>query len=101
MRSALFFDHHDQPSGGVGIRLVNSMMLKINLDGECMARAGTVVAYQGRVRFQTLGTGGANTWLRSTRTGQGAPVMKINGRGSVFLADRGAEIQLIDLDRND
>ena len=71
MRSALFLGHLDDPSEGTGIRLVNPMMAKIDLDGECMARAGTVVAHQGQVRFQALGAGGAGTWLRSTRTGQG------------------------------
>jgi len=81
--------------------LQNSKMLKIQLNGECMARTGAMVAYQGNVQFQALGSGGAAKWLKSKLTGEGVPLMKLTGQGDVFLADRSADVHIIDLAAGD
>ena len=39
-------------------------MLKVELNGEIMARTGSMVAYQGQVQFQALGSGGVGKWLK-------------------------------------
>lgn len=102
MRSALFAaENLEKESTQPGMRLQNSKMLKIELNGECMARTGAMVAYQGQVQFQALGSGGVGKWIKQKVTGEGVPLMKVSGRGDVFLADRAADVHLIDLEQGD
>ena len=102
MRSALFAaENMEKESAQPGMRLQNSKMLKIELNGEMMARTGSMVAYQGQIQFQALGSGGMGKWLKSKLTGEGVPLMKLSGRGDVFLADRAADVHLIDLEPGD
>jgi uncharacterized protein (AIM24 family) len=102
MRSALFAaENMEKESAQPGMRLQNGKMLKIELNGEMMARTGSMVAYQGQVQFQALGAGGMGKWLKQKVTGEGVPLMKLTGQGDVFLADRAADIHLIDLEPGD
>jgi len=102
MRSALFAaENMEKESEQPGLRLQNSKMLKVELRGEVMARTGSMVAYQGQMQFQALGSGGMGKWLKSKLTGEGVPLMKITGNGDVFIADRAADIHLIDLEPGD
>lgn len=102
MRSALFSaDNLEKESAQPGMRLQNSKMLKIELSGEAMARVGSMVAYQGQVQFQALGSGGLGKFLKQKFTGEGVPLMKITGHGDVFLADYAADVHLIDLEPGD
>jgi uncharacterized protein (AIM24 family) len=102
MRSALFSaENLEKESAQPGLRLQNSKMLKIELDGEAMARVGSMVAYQGQVQFQALGSGGIGKFLKQKLTGEGVPLMKVTGRGDVFLANLAADVHLIDLEPGD
>jgi uncharacterized protein (AIM24 family) len=102
MRSALFSaENLEKESAQPGMRLQNSKMLKIELNGECMARTGAMVAYQGQVQFQALGSGGVGKFLKQKLTGEGVPLMKVTGRGDVFLADFASDVHLVDLDHGD
>src|SRR5262245_5863377 len=83
------------------MRLQSSKMLKVELNGEIMARRGAMVGYQGQVQFQGLGAGGVGKWLKSKVTGEGVPIMKMTGQGDVFLANEAQDIYLIDLEGND
>jgi uncharacterized protein (AIM24 family) len=40
-------------------------------------------------------------WLKQKLTGEGVPLMKIAGRGDLFLADRASDVHLIDLEPGD
>jgi uncharacterized protein (AIM24 family) len=91
----------ERESNQPGMRLQNSKMLKVELNGEMMARTGSMVAYQGQVQFQAQGSGGMGKWLKQKLTGEGVPLMKLSGRGDVFLADRAADVHIIDLDQGD
>jgi len=102
MQSALFAaENLEKESATPGFVLQNSKMLKIELNGEAMARTGSMVAYQGQVKFQALGAGGAGKWLKQKLTGEGVPLMKMSGQGDVFLADRASDVHLIDLTAGD
>jgi uncharacterized protein (AIM24 family) len=102
MRSALFSaENLEKESAEPGLRLQNSKMLKVELNGEVMTRTGAMVAYQGQMQFQALGSGGVGKWIKKALTGEGVPLMKVTGRGDLFLADRAADIHLIDLDQGD
>jgi uncharacterized protein (AIM24 family) len=91
----------EKESAEPGLRLQNAKLLKVELNGEVMARTGAMVAYQGQVQFQALGAGGMGKWLKQKMTGEGVPLMKVSGRGDVFLADDAADIYLIDMEGDD
>ncbi len=102
MRSALFAaENMEKESTQPGMRLQNSKMLKVELNGEVMARTGAMVAYQGQMQFQALGSGGMGKWIKSKLTGEGVPLMKVNGVGDLFLADRAADVHIIDIEPGD
>lgn len=98
MRSDLFAPQHAETQAGPGMSLQNSKMLKIALNGEVLARQGAMVAYQGQVDFKALGSGGIGGFLKKAVTGEGVPLMRLAGRGDVFLADQAADVHIIDLD---
>jgi len=102
MRSALFSaENLEKESHQPGMRLQNSKMLKIELNGEVMARVGSMVAYQGHVQFKALGSGGLGSFLKHKITGEGVPLMKLTGQGDVFLADLAKDVHIIDLEPGD
>lgn len=102
MRSALFAaENLEKESAQPGLKLQNSKMLKVELNGEIMARTGSMVAYQGQVQFAGLGSGGIGKFLKQKLTGEGVPLMKVSGRGDVFLADRAADVHIVDLEPGD
>ena len=98
MRSALFGTHAEAVASRPGMALQNSKMLKATLDGELIARQGTMVAYQGDVDFRALGAGGIARYVQQRLTGEGVPLMSVTGRGEVFLADLASEVFLVDLE---
>ncbi|MEV6845327.1 AIM24 family protein [Actinoplanes sp. NPDC051411] len=102
MRSELFSkDNLEKESTQPGLRLQNSKLLKAELNGDFMARQGSMVAYQGQVQFEALGSGGIGKFIKQKLTGEGVPLMRIRGQGDVFLAERAADIHLIDLEQGD
>ncbi len=100
MRSDLFAPVHAEASGP-GMQLQGSKMLKVAMDGELMARTGSMVAYQGDLRFEAQGAGGIGNFVRQKLSGEGVPLMKISGRGDLFLADAAADVHVVELDGND
>ena len=100
MQSELFAPAHAEvQSQGIGKQ--GSKMCRVGLSGEVMARQGSMVAYQGDLRFEALGAGGMGRMVRQAVTGEGVPLMKVSGRGDLFLADNASDVHLIDLDGSD
>jgi uncharacterized protein (AIM24 family) len=68
-----------------------------------MAKAGAMVAYTGDLSFtgQATPEGGITGFLKEAATGEGTPVMHIEGDGHVYLADHEKEVQIIHLDDDD
>ncbi|WP_420038919.1 AIM24 family protein [Gordonia sp. MP11Mi] len=100
MQSELFAPAHAEvQSQGIGKQ--GSKMCRVGLNGEIMARQGSMVAYQGDLRFEALGAGGTGRMVRQAMTGEGVPLMKVSGRGDLFLADNASDVHLIDLDGSD
>ncbi|MGW4847644.1 AIM24 family protein [Nocardia brasiliensis] len=100
MQSDLFNPSHAEVNG-VGIQKQGSKMIKVAVNGEVMARAGSMVAYQGDMQFKALGSGGIGRAIQQRLTGEGVPLMNVSGRGDLFLADSAADVHLIDLDGSD
>ena len=81
--------------------LQNSKLLKVRLDQVTIqAKLGSMVAYQGDVSFEHAGSGGLGRMLKKAVTGEGAQLMKVTGRGEVFLADQAQDIHLIYLEND-
>src|SRR3954453_9123993 len=76
--------------------LQNGKLLKVSLDQVTIpAKLGSMVAYQGEVKFEHAGSGGMGRMLKKAVTGEGTRLMKIEGTGEVFLADQAQDIHLI------
>jgi uncharacterized protein (AIM24 family) len=79
--------------------LQNSKLLKVELSkGEIQAKLGSMVAYQGDVKFEHAGSGGMGKFIKKMTTGEGQQLMKMSGQGEVFLADQAQDIHLIYLE---
>lgn len=78
--------------------LANRKLLKVELaQGAIQARRGSMVAYQGAVSFEHSGAGGLGRMMKKLATGEGAPLMKVQGTGEVFLAESAQEVHLVKL----
>jgi uncharacterized protein (AIM24 family) len=80
-------------------QLENPYLLEVNLNGRVWARAGAMIAYTGQVRFtrEGLTEHGVGRMLKKMASGEGSSLMKVEGAGRVYLADRGKKVQLLRL----
>ncbi len=79
--------------------LQNGKLLKVSLDQVTIqAKLGSMVAYQGDVKFEHAGSGGLGRMVKKAMTGEGTRLMKMEGTGEVFLADQAQDIHLIKLE---
>jgi len=89
--------YDETPSTGA-FTLQNAKLLKVSLrDVTIQAKLGSMVAYQGEVKFEHAGQGGMGRMLKKAVTGEGQSLMKISGSGEVFLAETAQEIHVIEL----
>jgi uncharacterized protein (AIM24 family) len=101
LHGSLFRDHQENPSTDPFV-LQNKKLLKVSMAyGPVLARGGTMVAYQGDVRFTNRGSGGLNKLIKSKVTGEGVSVMTCEGSGELFLADHASEIQVLYLENDE
>ncbi|MFW0874344.1 AIM24 family protein [Rhodococcoides corynebacterioides] len=100
VRSELFAPSNAEVQGN-GILKQGSKMARVAMNGEVMARSGSMVAYQGDLRFEAQGSGGIGNMIRRTVTGEGVPLMKVSGHGDLFLANAAQDVHIIDLDGSD
>ncbi|WP_304455428.1 AIM24 family protein [Nocardiopsis sp. YSL2] len=96
MRSELF--QQARENSRPGMTLQNHKMLRVGLDGEVLARQGSMVAYQGEIDFSYEGSGSIGKFLKKSFSGEGLPLMRVTGRGDVFLAKDAWDVHLIDLE---
>ncbi|QNE88881.1 AIM24 family protein [Corynebacterium incognita] len=79
----------------------NKKLLKLNMGyGPIQAKVGSMVAYQGDVRFQNRGSGGLGKMIKKATTGEGVEMMEMSGNGQVFLAEQAKEIQVFYLEND-
>lgn len=80
--------------------LQNKKLLRVDMRyGEVQAKLGSMVAYQGDVRFAKQGSG-LGRMFKSAVTGEGVSMMTCSGSGELFLADEAAEIQIMYLEND-
>lgn len=79
--------------------LENQYLLEVRLNGLVWAKSGAMVARTGQVKFtrQGLLEQGLGNLLKKAVSGEGMVLMKMEGRGRVYLADAGKKITLLRL----
>jgi len=84
-------------------RLENSYTLDVTVDGSMVAKAGSMIAFTGDLSFTGKGSpdGGITGFLKEAATGEGTPVMIVEGEGHAYLADDEKKVQLLELDAGD
>ena len=97
-----FIDRTSQKNQGQGFfEMESSRMLEVNLGGRgrVWTKTGSMVAYQGRIKFTREGIleHGVGSFLKKTVTGEGAKLTKAEGVGRLYLADSGKKITIINL----
>lgn len=80
--------------------LQNKKLLRVDMRyGEVLAKTGSMVAYQGDVRF-TKQSSGMSRMFKAAVTGEGVSIMTCSGSGELFLADDASEVQVMYLDND-
>jgi uncharacterized protein (AIM24 family) len=79
--------------------LESAHMLECRVNGRVWAKAGSMVAQTGNITFtrQGLMEQGLSTLLKKAVSGEGMQLMKVEGQGRVYLADKGKKIKLLRL----
>ncbi|KAB8145686.1 AIM24 family protein [Chloroflexia bacterium SDU3-3] len=81
-------------------QLENPYTLEVNLNGRVWAKAGSMIGYLGGVTFTREGVleHGVGTMLKRMVSGEGTSLMKMDGKGRVYLAEKGKKIRVLKLE---
>lgn len=91
----------EKDHGGGLFELENPRILEINLDGMVWVKAGSMIAYEGSIKYEREGifeSGGIGGMFKKAFTGEGASLMKAMGNGKLYLADEGKRIIILRLE---
>ena len=98
IHGSLFQDFRENTSQDP-FSLQNKKLLKIQMGyGPVWAKTGSMVAYQGDVKFQNKGSGGIGKMFKAAVTGEGVDMMQCTGQGELFVADEAADVQIMYLE---
>lgn len=89
-----------QKDRGEGLfELEGERLLEINLDGTVWTKAGSMVAYNGGIKFTREGMleHGLGKFIKKSLTGEGVRLTKAEGKGCLYLADAGKKISILNL----
>jgi uncharacterized protein (AIM24 family) len=92
--------HTDKENPGAGpFEVENRATLQINLQGTVYAKAGSMVAYRGEVKFSRKGVleDGVGKLFKKALTGEGMTLMKMQGNARVYLADKNKRVHVLKL----
>ena len=95
-----FLEETAQQDKGQGVfELESERMLEVNLDGEVWTKMGSMIAYNGEIRFTREGIleHGMGKLLKRAVSGEGTRLTKAEGQGALYLADAGKKVSIIDL----
>lgn len=80
--------------------LETDRLLEVNLDGLVWAKAGSMISYEGNIKFEREGMleHGLGKFVKKAFSGEGAQLMKATGEGKLYVADSGKKITILDLE---
>jgi uncharacterized protein (AIM24 family) len=88
-----------ETQSGDPFALQNSKLLKVSLrDVTVQAKLGSMVAYQGEVKFEHAGSGGVARFVKKAVSGEDVTLMKVSGSGEVFLGEQAQDVHVLKLD---
>ena len=89
----------EQDRGHGLFELESRYMLEVNLDGMVWTKMGSMVAYDGDITFTREGIleHGVGKLLKKAVSGEGTKLTKATGKGKLYLADSGKEVQIVQL----
>jgi uncharacterized protein (AIM24 family) len=100
IHGSLFTDFRENSSPDP-FSLQGKKLLKIQMGyGPVWAKSGSMVAYQGDIRFENKGAGGLGKMFKAAVTGEGVNMMQCTGQGELFVADNAAEVQILYLEND-
>ncbi|MCP3820901.1 AIM24 family protein [Streptomyces sp. A3M-1-3] len=101
MKSDLFASENMvQPATAPGMTLQNAKSIKYAVNGEMLARQGSMIAFRGNLQFERKGQG-IGGMLKRAVTGEGLPLMAVRGQGEAWFAHEAANCFIVDLDQGD
>ncbi len=98
-----FIEQTGQQDRGQGLfELETDRLLEVNLNGTVWMKTGAMVAYRGNVKFTREGVleHGVGKLLKRSFTGEGTRLKRMDGTGSVYLADAGKKIIVLHLEND-
>ncbi|AGB49170.1 hypothetical protein Metho_0928 [Methanomethylovorans hollandica DSM 15978] len=96
-----FVENTGQKDLGQGnFELERDRLLEVNLDGRVWIKKGTMVAYNGDIRFTREGVleHGLGKLVKKAVTGEGLSLTKAEGKGKLYLAEMGKKVTILELD---
>ncbi|MCY0940854.1 MULTISPECIES: AIM24 family protein [Streptomyces] len=101
MKSDLFASENlARPATAPGMTLQNAKSVKYAVDGEMLARQGSMVAFRGSLQFERKGQG-IGGMLKRAVTGEGLALMTVRGQGEVWFAHQGGNCFIVDFEPGD
>ena len=98
MRSELFEQANLEQQSQDRFVLQNSQMLRVSLGPDVLATKGSMVAFQGTIRFDHEKTGGIAKLAKKIMTSEDVSLMRVSGQGEVFFADQAGYVYLLQLE---
>jgi len=95
-----FISSNAPGEGREKFELENSKLLDIDVNGSVMAKAGSMIAYDGNLTFtgKSSAEGGVMGFIKEKATSEGTPIMEVEGQGHLYIADQEKKIQPLQLD---
>jgi uncharacterized protein (AIM24 family) len=92
----------DQARSHGVFELERDRLLQVHLDGQVWMKAGAMVAYRGQMKFEREGLleQGIGQFFKKAVSGEGARLSKATGQGTLYLADSGKKITLLELNND-
>ena len=101
MKSDLFSSEHMvQPATQAGMTVENAKCIRYTVNGEMLARQGSMIAYRGSLQFERKGQG-VGGMLKRAVTGEGLPLMAVRGQGEAWFAHEAQNCFVVDMEQGD
>ena len=97
MQSELFAQSNLEVQAQQRFAVQNPQMLRVALGGDVLAVKGSMVAFQGQVRFDHEKAGSVGKLLKKVLTAEDVPLMRVSGQGEVFFASEAGFVYLVEL----
>lgn len=96
-----FLNASSQKDRGQGtFELESPHLLEVKLNGRIWTKVGAMIGYLGNVTFKREGIleHGLGNLMKKMVSGEGMSLMKMDGMGRIYLADKGKRIHILNLD---